>query len=61
MHEEKFYTEVMSHCSLGSPVVSNRSKSVVLPSSDELLMTIPEQCHHTQVLEMNQVIQHLVD
>jgi hypothetical protein len=61
MHEKKTYPEVVRHCSLGSPVVSIQSKLAVLPSSGELPATIPEQCHHIQVVEMNQVTQHLVD
>jgi hypothetical protein len=55
MHGENTYTEVIQHCSLGSPVVSVRSKTVVVLISGELLATILGQCHHTQVLEMNQV------
>jgi hypothetical protein len=61
MHEEKTYPKVMRHCSLDSPVASIWSKLVVLSSSGELQATIPEQCHHTRVVEMNQVTQHLVD
>jgi hypothetical protein len=52
MHEEKTYLEVVRHYSLDSPVVSIRSKSVVLPSSGELPMTILEQCHHTRVVDV---------
>jgi hypothetical protein len=55
MHGENTYPEVIQHCSLGSPVVSVRSKTVVVLISGELLATIPRQCHHTQVLETNQV------
>jgi hypothetical protein len=33
----------------------------MLPSSGELTTTVPGQCHHTWVVEMNQVTQHLVD
>jgi hypothetical protein len=61
MHGENTYSEVMPHCSLGSPVGSIRSKPVVLPSSGELLATIPEQCHYMRVVEMNQVTQHLIN
>jgi hypothetical protein len=61
MHREKIYPEVVHHCSLGSPIVSIRSNPVVVPSISELQVTIPEQCHHTQVVEMNQVTQQLVD
>jgi hypothetical protein len=61
MHGEKTYLEVMRHCSLVSPVVSIQSKLVMVPSSGELQATIPRQCHHTQVVETNQVTQHLVD
>jgi hypothetical protein len=55
MHGENIYPEVVRHCSLGSPIVSIRSKLVVVPSSGDHLATIPRQCHHTQVLETNQV------
>jgi hypothetical protein len=61
MHGENTYSEVVWHCSLGSLVVSFQSKSVVVPSSGEHLVTILGQCHHTRVVEMNQVTQHLVD
>jgi hypothetical protein len=61
MHEENTYPEVVQHYSLGSPVVSIRSKTVVVPSSGELPATIPGQCHHTRVVETNQVTQYLVD
>jgi hypothetical protein len=61
MHGENTYPKVMRHCSLGSPIVSIWSKSVVLPSSGELQVTIPRQCHHTRLVEMNQVTQHLID
>jgi hypothetical protein len=61
MHREKTYPEVMCHYSLGHPAVSIRTKPVLVTSSDELQMTIPGQCHHTQVVKMNQIIQHLVD
>jgi hypothetical protein len=61
MHEENTYPEVVLHYSLGIPVASIWSKSVVLPCSGELPVTIPGQCHHTRVVEMNQVTQHLVD
>jgi hypothetical protein len=60
MHREKTYPEVVHHFSLGSPVVSIQSKLVVLPSSGELPATTPGQCHHTRVVEMDQVTQHLV-
>jgi hypothetical protein len=50
MHAENTYLEVMRHCSLGIPVVSIWSKPVVLSSSGELSVTIPAQCHHTQVV-----------
>jgi hypothetical protein len=60
MHAENTYPEVMRHCSLGIPVVSIWSKPVVLPSSGELSATIPAQCHHTRVVETNQVTQHLI-
>jgi hypothetical protein len=59
--EKKTYPEVMHHWSLGNPVVSIQSKLVVLPSSGELQATIPGCDHHPQVVEMNQVTQHLVD
>jgi hypothetical protein len=55
------YPEVVCHYSLGNPVVSIRNKPVVLPSSGELPVTIRRQCHHTRVVETNQVTQHLVD
>jgi hypothetical protein len=61
MHGEKTYLEVMSHWSLGSPIVSIRSKPVVLPSIGELQVTILGLCHHTRVVDTNQVTQHLVD
>jgi hypothetical protein len=61
MHAENTYPEVVRHCSLGIPVASLRSKLVMLPSSGELPVTIPGQCHHTRVVETNQVTQHLVD
>jgi hypothetical protein len=61
MHGENIYPEVVRHCSLGSPIVSIRSKLVVVPSSGDHLATIPRQCHHTRVVEMNHVTQHLVD
>jgi hypothetical protein len=61
IHREKTYLEVVHHCSLRSPVVSIWSKPVVLSSSGELPMIIPGQCHHTWVVEMNQVTQHMVD
>jgi hypothetical protein len=61
MHGEKTYPEVMRHYSLNSLVVSIRSKLVVVPSSGELQATILGHCHHTRVVEMNQVTQHLVD
>jgi hypothetical protein len=61
MHGENTYPEVVRHCSLGSPVVSIWSKMVVVPSCGELPVIIPGQCHHTQVVEINQVTQHLVD
>jgi hypothetical protein len=61
MHGENAYPEVVCHCSLGSPIVFIQSKLIVLPSSGELPVIIPEQCHHTRVVEMNQVTQHLVD
>jgi hypothetical protein len=55
MHAENTYAEVVCHCSLGIPIASIWSKPVVLPSSGELPVTIPGQCHHTQVVEMNQI------
>jgi hypothetical protein len=61
MHEENTYPEVVRHCSLGSPVVSIRSKTVVVLSSGKLSVTIPGKCHHTWAVEMNLVTQHLVD
>jgi hypothetical protein len=61
MHAENTYLEVVHHCSLGIPVASIWSKPVVLPCSGELSATIPGQCHHTWVVETNQVTQHLVD
>jgi hypothetical protein len=61
MHGENTYLEVVRHYSLGIPVSSIWSIPVVLPSSGELSATILGQCHHTRVLEMNQVTQNLVD
>jgi hypothetical protein len=61
MPEENTYPEVVRHCSLSSHIISIRIKLVLLPSSGELPVTIPEQCHHAQVTEMNQITQHLVD
>jgi hypothetical protein len=61
IYKENTYPEVVRHCSLGSPVASIRSEPIVLPSSGELTMTVPGHCHHTQVVETNQVTQHLVD
>jgi hypothetical protein len=61
IHGENTYLEVVRHCSLGSPIASIRSELIVLPSSGELTTIIPGQCHHTQVVETNQVTQHLVD
>jgi hypothetical protein len=61
IYEENTYPEVMCHCSLGSPVASIRSKPIVLPSSGDLTTTVPGHCHHTRVVETNQVTQHLVD
>jgi putative intracellular protease/amidase len=61
MHAKNTYPEVMYHYSLGIPVASICSKPVVLPSSGELPTTIPGQCHHTRVVETNQVTQHPVD
>ncbi len=61
MNKDKTYPEVMQHYSLGSSIVSIRSKPEVLPCSGELPVTIPGQCHHTRVVETNQVTQHLVD
>jgi hypothetical protein len=61
IYEENIYPEVMHHCSLGNPVASIKSESIVLPSSGELTMTAPGHCHHRRVVEMNQVTQHLVD
>jgi hypothetical protein len=61
MHEENTYPEVVHHYSLAIPVASIWSKPVVLPSSGELPAIIPGQCHHTWVVGMNQVTQHLVD
>jgi hypothetical protein len=51
----------MRHCSLGCPVASIRSELIVLPSSGELMTIVLGHCHHTQVVETNQVTQHLVD
>jgi hypothetical protein len=61
MHAENTYLKVMRHYSLGIPVAFIWSKPVVLPSTGELPATIPGQCHHTRVVETNQVTQHLVD
>jgi hypothetical protein len=61
MHVENTYPEVVHHYSLVIPITSIWSKPVVLPSSGELPVTIPGQCHHTRVVETNQVTQHLVD
>jgi hypothetical protein len=60
-YEENTYPEVVRRCSLGSPVASIKSKPIVLSSSGELTTTILGHCHHTRVMEMNQVTQHLVD
>ncbi len=60
-YEENTYPEVVRHCSLGCPVASIRSEPIVLPSSGELTTTVPGHCHHTRVVEMNQVTQHLID
>jgi hypothetical protein len=56
MYTENTYPEVVRHCSVSISVASIWSKAVVLPSSGELPATIPGQCHHTRVVEMNQVI-----
>jgi hypothetical protein len=61
MHGENTYPEVICHCSLGGLVVSIHTKPVVLPSSGELPTTFLGQCHHTRVVETNQVTQYLVD
>jgi hypothetical protein len=61
IYGENTYPEVMYHCSLSRPVASIRSELIVLPSSGELTTIIPGQCHHTRVVETNQVTQHLVD
>jgi hypothetical protein len=61
IYEENTYPEVVHHCSLGSPVASIRSELIVLPSSGGLTTTILGHCHHTWVVDMNQVTQHLVD
>jgi hypothetical protein len=61
IYGENTYPEVVHHCSLGSPVASIRSELIVLPGSGELMTTVPRQCHYPQVVEMNQVTQHLVD
>jgi hypothetical protein len=61
MHAENTYPEVMRHCSLGIPVASIWNKPIVLPSSGDLPAFIPGKCHHTRVVETNQVTQHLVD
>jgi hypothetical protein len=61
MHAENTYPEVMRHCSLGIPVASIWSKPIVLPSSGDLPAIIPGKCHHTRVVETNQITQHLVD
>jgi hypothetical protein len=60
MHGENTYPEVVRHCSQGIPVASVWSKPVVLPSSGELLATIPRECHYTRVVETNQVTRYLV-
>jgi hypothetical protein len=60
-YEKNTYTEVVRHCSLGGPVASIRSKPIVLSSSHDLTTTVPGHCHHPQVVETNQVSQHLVD
>jgi hypothetical protein len=61
IYGENTYPEVVRHCSLGSLIASIRSELIVLPSSDELTTTVPGKCHHTWVVERNQVTQHLVD
>jgi hypothetical protein len=61
MHGENIYPEVVWHFSLGSPVLFIQSKPVVVPSSGEHPATILGQCHHTQMVDTNQVTEHLVD
>jgi hypothetical protein len=60
MHGENTYPKIVWHYSLVSLIVSIRSIDVVVLSSGELLATT-RQYHHPQVVEMNQVTQHLVD
>jgi hypothetical protein len=61
IYGENTYPEVVRHYSLSSPVASIRSEPIVLPCSGELTTIVPRQCHHTLVVETNQVTQHLVD
>jgi hypothetical protein len=61
MHEENTYPEVVRHCFLGIVIASIWSKPIALPSSGEPSAIIPGQCHHTRVVETNQVTQHLLD
>jgi hypothetical protein len=61
IYGENNYSKVVRHCSLGSPVASIRSEVIMLPCSAEITTTVPRQCDHTRVVEMNQVTQHLVD
>jgi hypothetical protein len=59
MNGEKTYLKVMRH-SLGSSIVSIRSKSEVLPSSGNFPLAT-WQCHHSRVVNTTQVTQDLVD
>jgi hypothetical protein len=60
MNEEKTYLEVMQHCSLGSSIVSIRSKLEVLSSSGDFPLAT-WQCHHSRVVKTTWVTQDLVD
>jgi hypothetical protein len=59
MNKEKTYPEVMRHYSLGSSIVSIRSKPEVLPCSGDFPLAT-WQCHHSRVLKMAQVTQDMV-
>jgi hypothetical protein len=61
IYDANTYPEVVRHYSLDSPVASIKSELIVLPSSGELMTTIPGYCHNTQVVETYQVTQHLID
>jgi hypothetical protein len=61
IYKENTYLEVVHHCSLESPIASIRSEPIVLPSSGEFTTTVPGHCHHTGVVETNQITQLLVD